>query len=176
MLLDEKKFPPLVESEWVAKVKYDGYRVLAQFGDGACSLRTKNGADCTKCFPEVSTQLSEIECARMVVDGEMCILDGLGSTDFDALHSRARRRRYAPGDTPVTYCVFDIVVSESQSAMGLPLLERKAILAGLLADPPPNVYSRATSTQAMSKIPCLGCTLTLRPQLVSPTEHKKFGV
>ena len=79
----------------------------------------------------------------MVVDGEMCILDEVGRSDFDALHDRARRRKLSPGDRLVTFCVFDLLVYEGRSVMALPLIERKAMLAALLSPAPSNIlYAR----------------------------------
>ncbi|WP_426344733.1 hypothetical protein ACN9MU_13730 [Pseudoduganella sp. R-32] len=43
------------------------------------------------------------------MDGEMCVLDELGRSDFEALQLRARLRRYAEGSIPVTYCMFDLL-------------------------------------------------------------------
>lgn len=147
MLLDERKFAPADGDKYVAEVKYDGYRVLAQFGDGHCVLRTRNGADCTRWFPEVSAVLAAAPHGRMIVDGEMCILDDLGRTDFDALHDRARRRKLSPGDKMVTFCVFDLLAYEGKSTMELPLIERKAKLAALLTPAPPNVlFARHITT------------------------------
>lgn len=143
MLLDEREVPPVDQSEYIAEIKYDGYRILGEFGERHCILKTKNGADCTKWFPEVAHGLAEISCGRTVVDGEMCILDGLGRTDFNALHARARRRRWQEGDVLVTFCVFDLLVQDGHSIMDRPLVERKALLAALLDPAPPNVlYAR----------------------------------
>ena len=147
MLLDERKVAPAVQDVYVAEVKYDGYRVLAQFGDGACVLRTRNGADCTKWFPEVAIPLAEAHQGRMVVDGEMCIFDGAGRSDFDALHDRARRRRFSDGDVAVTFCVFDALVFDGRDVMSLPLVRRKGLLEDLLAPGLLNVlYARHISS------------------------------
>jgi ATP-dependent DNA ligase len=35
MLLDKRKHPPFDSPDWALEVKYDGWRMLAQFGDGA---------------------------------------------------------------------------------------------------------------------------------------------
>lgn len=143
MLLDERKAAPVDQSEYIAEIKYDGYRILAEFGEGHCILKTKNGADCTKWFPEVASGLAALSCGRTVVDGEMTILDELGRTDFNALHDRARRRRWQEGDKLVTFCVFDLLVQNGVSIMDRPLVERKALLAELVEPAPPNVlYAR----------------------------------
>ena len=46
------------------------------------------------------------------------------------------RRRFTAGDPPVTYCVFDLLVLDNRSVMGLPLLERKVLLLQLLSPAP----------------------------------------
>jgi bifunctional non-homologous end joining protein LigD len=139
MLLAERKTPPAHEDAYLVEIKYDGYRVLSEFGAGKPTvLRTKNGANCTSWFPEVAKGLAGVTLSgRHVVDGEMCVLDDIGRADFDALQARALRRRFTAGDPPVTYCVFDLLVLDGRSVMGLPLLERKALLRQLLEPPPP---------------------------------------
>lgn len=139
MLLDERKRAPDNEGDYVAEIKYDGYRVLGQFGGGACMLRTRNGADCSTWFAEVRHELAQLHGGHTVVDGEICVLDDIGRSDFDALHSRARRRRWQERDAAVTYCVFDLLVQDGRSVMALPLIERKALLAELLTPAPPHV-------------------------------------
>ena len=138
MLLAERKTPPSDENAYLVEIKYDGYRVLAECGSGRPAvLRTKGGADCTGWFPEVARGLAGVAAeGRHVVDGEVCVLDDIGRSDFDALHARALRRRFTSGDLTVTYCVFDLLVLGGRSVMGLPLLERKALLRQLLSPLP----------------------------------------
>ena len=136
MLLTATKSAPRDESAYLAEIKYDGYRVLAEYQAGRAALRTRNGADCTKWFPEVAKALAAAGRGRTVVDGEMTVLDSIGRTDFDALHARALRRGWAPGDLPVTYCIFDLLVLEDRNVMALPLRQRKELLRQLLTPAP----------------------------------------
>lgn len=146
MLLDERKIAPAEQNDYIAEVKYDGYRVLAQFGEGACILRTRNGTDCTRWFPEVARPLAAVPHSRMVIDGEMCILDAGGRSDFNALHQRARRRRFSDGDVCVTFCAFDVLVFNGRNVMVLPLIRRKRLLEEILAPGIDNVlYARHIS-------------------------------
>jgi len=139
MLLDERIID-LSDPEWIAEIKHDGYRMLGQFGDGKPRLQTRNGADATKWFPEVAAALSTLGGhGRCVVDGEMCVLDELGRSDFDQLHERAQRRRWYPGAPEVVYCVFDLLVHAGKSVMGVDLIQRKALLSSLLTPPPPSM-------------------------------------
>jgi bifunctional non-homologous end joining protein LigD len=139
MLLDERLLD-LEEPGWIYEIKFDGYRVRAEFGEGVkTELRTRHGADATKWFPEVVKSLSSIKGGPIVTDGEVCVLDDLGRSDFERLQDRARRRRWFPGAAPVTYAVFDLLVDQGVDITQLPLIERKARLAKLLKAPPPNV-------------------------------------
>lgn len=149
MLLDDRKTVPADESKYVAELKYDGYRVLAEFGDGPCTLKTRNGNNCTKWFPEVCEALSTLECGRTIIDGEVCVLDELGRTDFDALQARARRRGWKPGDRAVTYAAFDLLVVDGDSLMDKSLIERKERLEKILSPAPPNILYAKHVTSAM---------------------------
>lgn len=130
---------PFTSTDWLYEVKYDGYRCLARFGDGSTELRTKSGVDCTRWFPEIADLLAPIAGGPHVVDGEACVLDDIGRSDFERLQARARRRRRYPGCDPVTLCVFDILYLGGRSLMALPLLERKAMLQQLLAPLKPRI-------------------------------------
>jgi bifunctional non-homologous end joining protein LigD len=131
MLLDERKRAPEDQEGYLVEPKFDGYRVLAEFGEGQCRMRSKNGMDCTKWFAEVAIALADLKCGRMIVDGEMCVLDEFGRSDFEAVHARARRRRYTEGAPVVTYCVFDLLVVNGRNITKEPLEERKARLANI---------------------------------------------
>lgn len=136
MLLGEAR--PFSDPDWLFEIKHDGYRVLAEWDSAAVYLQSRNGADATAWFPEVATSLAHIGAGRHVVDGEMCVLDDIGRSDFNRLHARARMRGWRPGADPVVFCVFDVLVHGGQSVMGLPLSERKKRLAKLFEHKPPS--------------------------------------
>ncbi len=126
---------PFTSPDWLYEIKFDGYRTMAGIEGGQAELRTKSGADCTLWFPEVVDALSAIPGTH-VIDGETCVLDEDGVADFNRLQTRARHRRWYPGCDPVTLCAFDILVHHGQPVMGLPLVDRKALLQQLLAGVP----------------------------------------
>lgn len=138
MLLTEVR-RPFSGREWLYEIKYDGYRLLARFGDGQCELRTRNGTDASRWYPEIVTGLSRVTGGPHVMDGEVCVLDEYGRSDFDRLHERSMRRRWYEGAPPVAYCAFDLLVTRGRSVMGLPLEDRKRRLARLLKPAPPSV-------------------------------------
>lgn len=136
MLLDERKYQPFSHPDWLFELKYDGYRLLAQFGDGAVEMRTRNGHNCTGWFPEVAVALRKVAGGPYIVDGEVCVLDDLGRSDFERLQARAVRRAAYPGCDPVVYAMFDLLVADGATVMDRPLTERKERLLRLFTPPP----------------------------------------
>lgn len=123
---------PFTSPDWLYEIKYDGYRCMARVADGTVELRTKSGLDCTKWFPELTGALGKLAGGPHVIDGEVCVLDDLGRSDFDRLKARASRKRWYDGCDSVTLCAFDLLFDGGSNIMGLPLVERKTRLAALL--------------------------------------------
>ncbi|MDM0036834.1 RNA ligase family protein [Variovorax sp. J22P271] len=138
MLLAERPLN-LAEPGWIYEIKYDGYRLTAMFGDGKCRLRSRNGADATGWFPEVAKSLARIAGGPYVTDGEVCVFDDIGRSDFNRLQDRARRRRWYEGCDLVGYAVFDLLVDHGIDITKYTLLQRKTLLAELLDPTPDNV-------------------------------------
>jgi bifunctional non-homologous end joining protein LigD len=138
MTLDERPID-LEAPGWLYELKFDGYRLMAEFGAGACALKSRNGADATRWFPELVAGLEEVSGGPYIVDGEVCVLDDLGRSDFNRLQARARRKRWYEGADPVVYCVFDLLLDRFQDLTALPLLERKRRLDKVLTPRPANV-------------------------------------
>jgi len=136
MLLSERKTIPR-EPGWHYEIKYDGYRLLATTGE-APQLKSKNGADATTWFPELARALAELPPGN-ILDGEVCVLDDIGRSDFERLHARARRRGWYCGADPVVYCVFDLLVGKGKDLRGQPLEWRKAALRKLIGPPRPGL-------------------------------------
>lgn len=127
---------PFTSADWLYEIKYDGYRCMARIRDGQVELRTKSGLQCTAWFPELARALAGVADGPHVIDGEVCVLDDLGRSDFDRLRARASRKRWYDGCDAVTLCAFDLLFEKGTNIMGLPLVERKARLAKLLANVP----------------------------------------
>lgn len=83
MLLEEPKVPPLGQPGWIWEIKFDGWRLIATLDRGSVRLTTRNGADYTARFPEVVAGLSGLEGGPHVLDGELCVLDEIGRSDFN---------------------------------------------------------------------------------------------
>jgi bifunctional non-homologous end joining protein LigD len=96
MMLCEVK-APFDAPGWTAEFKYDGYRVLAGVEAGRLALKTRNGADATRWYPELQS-LAQLRGAPHILDGEVCVLDDLGP--------RRCATRAVQAVTPVAQCRF----------------------------------------------------------------------
>jgi bifunctional non-homologous end joining protein LigD len=124
--------PPFAQPGWIYELKFDGYRLIAGVNAGEVRLATRNGTDATKWFPEVAEGLAALSGGPHILDGEICVLDELGRSDFHRLQERAKRRRWYEGCDPVVFCAFDLLVLDGRSLIGLPVEARKAQLEKLL--------------------------------------------
>jgi bifunctional non-homologous end joining protein LigD len=125
MLIENRKWKPFSDPAWLFEIKYDGYRMLAEFGAGQVKLRTRGGHDCTAWFPEVVRALGRKKGGPYVVDGEVCVLDEMGRSDFHRLKARASKRCYYPECDPVIFCMFDLLVDAGENITALQISERK---------------------------------------------------
>ncbi|MBB2918194.1 ATP-dependent DNA ligase [Cupriavidus alkaliphilus] len=136
MLLCERKTIPRAPG-WHFEIKYDGYRLLASTGN-APQLKSRNGANATTWFPELVDALTTLPVGY-ILDGEVCVLDDIGKSDFERLHARARRKGWYRGADAVAYCVFDLLVGKGMDLRAQPIERRKAVLRKMLAEPPPGL-------------------------------------
>jgi bifunctional non-homologous end joining protein LigD len=116
-------------AEWIHEMKFDGYRILARLENGQVRLITRNQQDWTHRYPAVANDLEKLPVDSALLDGELVALLPSGLSSFQALQNALRR-----GDqTHLAYFLFDLLYLNGQDYEALPLLERKAALAKLLA-------------------------------------------
>lgn len=99
-------------------------------------LQDKAGRDRTSWFQEIATALAALPGGPHVIDGEAAVLREDGTSDFNLLQTRARKRKPYPGAPRVTYCAFDVLVLNGVGVMSKTLIERKTLLERLLAAAP----------------------------------------
>jgi len=138
MLSIERTVPP-DDPGWTHELKYDGYRVLAEVDNGLVTLMTRNGTDATSWFPEVAQGLATLRQGRHIIDGEMCVLDEMGRSNFDRLLDRAKRRGYHLGSDPAVFCAFDLLIYRGEDIRSWELAGRKTMLRVLLRRHVPSV-------------------------------------
>jgi bifunctional non-homologous end joining protein LigD len=114
--------------EWLHEIKLDGYRVLARIDRGRVQLLTRSGQDWTARFPGVAAAAAKLKADRVLLDGEVVVLDARGVSHFQSLQETLSRKR--TGD--LVYFAFDLLHVDGSDLREAPLSERKALLARLL--------------------------------------------
>ena len=117
--------------EWVHEIKFDGYRLEAAIGGGTTRLYTRRGLDWTDKFRSLVQPLADLPCRAALIDGEAVVTGEDGKSDFGRLQNAI-----AEGKGGIVYYAFDLLSLDGKDLRKLPLLQRKAELAKLLADQP----------------------------------------
>lgn len=122
-------------AEWLFEVKLDGIRAIGIKEKQRVEIHSRRSRELTREYPEIMEALSRLPATRLVVDGEIVVLDATGRSSFQALQNLKRSHAQRP---PVFYYVFDLLHLDGRDLTSLPLVERKAALETLLqgSDPP----------------------------------------
>jgi bifunctional non-homologous end joining protein LigD len=113
---------------WVHELKLDGYRVQVRKEDAKVRLLTRTGLDWTHRMRSIAQLAKDIPAQSAIIDGEVVVLreDGISSfADLQAAFQEGARM-------PLTYFAFDLLHLNGHNLRGLPLVDRKAILAQLM--------------------------------------------
>jgi bifunctional non-homologous end joining protein LigD len=114
-------------AEWLAEMKYDGYRALIAVAGGKARVFTRNGKDWTDKFPAVADAAATLETDGTLLDGEIVAFDAQGRTSFSALQKAIKA-----GGRSLSCFVFDMMEEGGKDIRALPLVERKARLERLV--------------------------------------------
>src|SRR5216684_1763784 len=126
---------PFSDPNWLFEIKWDGVRALAQIENGALALRSRNGVDIAKRYPELASLPNALAVRQAILDGEVVALDEQGHSNFELLQERMHVRNPAANlvsQIPVAYFVFDLLYCDGYDLREAPLLERKQLLQRLL--------------------------------------------
>ena len=125
--------PPQGE-DWLAEVKYDGYRMLCRIDDGQVRIFTRNGHDWTARLPRQAEAAAALPLKQAWLDGELVAAGGEAGHSFQLLQQAFD----GTADAPLAFYLFDLPYLDGHDLGGVPLTERKRLLAALLADLPPD--------------------------------------
>jgi DNA ligase D-like protein (predicted ligase) len=114
--------------EWIYEVKFDGYRALLLKDGADVRLRSRNDKDLTTAYRPVQAAARGLHAARAILDGEIVAVDAHGRPSFQALQHRGAHPGFA-----IVYYAFDLIQLDGRDLMPLPLAERKAMLAPIVA-------------------------------------------
>jgi len=117
---------PFDDDAFVFETKWDGFRVIAQIGEGKARLLSRNGNDVTDAYPRIAKALAAIRHSA-VIDGELVALDNQGRSRFQLLQEAQRK-----SGGRLRYCVFDLMYLDGRDLRRMPLVERKSRLYRIL--------------------------------------------
>lgn len=113
---------------WLHEIKLDGYRILAFKNKSQVILKSRNNKEWTDQFPSVVKAIRELPIDKIVLDGEIVLLDSKGRSDFQLLQNSITNQ----SEAAFKYFIFDILYIHSYDLKPLPLLERKTILSKII--------------------------------------------
>lgn len=117
-------------ADWLHELKFDGYRILAFKQGKNVRLMTRNQNNWTDSFKNVAHAIKNLAAKNIVLDGEMVLLDEDGKSSFQLLQNSTKQHK----NPDFIYYIFDIIFYEKYNLKNLPLIERKEILAAIIAD------------------------------------------
>lgn len=113
---------------WLHELKYDGYRTLLAISGGEGRAYTRSGLDWSDRFAGLIAEAAALKATSALIDGEAVVLLPDGRTSFQALQAALKGD---PGR--IDYFAFDLLELNGEDLTGRPLIERKNLLADLLA-------------------------------------------
>lgn len=116
---------PPTHGDWLYELKFDGIRAIAIKDGKKVSLISRNGNKLDKRFPEIAEAMKELPLQECVIDGEAVALDEEGRSSFQLLQALEMEGRKAP----LVFYVFDLLQLNGKSLLGLPVEQRKDVLA-----------------------------------------------
>jgi bifunctional non-homologous end joining protein LigD len=113
---------------WVHELKLDGYRIQVRKDGDKVQLLTRTGLDWTHRMKTIASLVGDLPAEAATLDGEVVVLAEDGKTSFADLQAA-----FQDGvKKPLSYFAFDLLHLNGHNLRGLPLIERKALLATLL--------------------------------------------
>ena len=125
--------PPSRFTDFAVEAKYDGQRGIAIVGRDSVGLLSRNGADITRTFPEITAALpAAVGGRRVVLDGEIVALDKAGAPSFERLQRRWPQNRRPTTQllrqVPTRFYAFDVLEIDGQDITGRPYIDRRETL------------------------------------------------
>ena len=115
---------------WLHELKLDGYRIQARKDGARVQLLTRTGLDWTYRMRPIAQPIKDIPAESAILDGEVVVLAENGTTSFADLQAAFQEG----ARKPLTYFAFDLLHLNGHNLRGLPLIDRKAILAQVVKD------------------------------------------
>ncbi|MBU1335724.1 MAG: ATP-dependent DNA ligase [Alphaproteobacteria bacterium] len=122
---------PPAGSDWLHEIKYDGYRTQLAIWSGHALAYSRNGNNWTAKFGAIVEDAKAIPALSALIDGEVCVQDENGVTDFTALPTAIT---WHP--ERLVFFAFDLLHLDGDDLTGKSLEERRAKLRWLVDQVP----------------------------------------
>ncbi|MGH2364264.1 MAG: non-homologous end-joining DNA ligase [Chloroflexota bacterium] len=124
---------PFSDPDWLFEPKWDGIRAIALVSQGKVRLLSRHGNDLTAQYPELASLAAGLAADQAALDGEIVAYDDRGLPNFHTLQRRMNLTAKSEierirQEIPVAYQAFDLLHLNGHDLMGLPLIQRKALL------------------------------------------------
>lgn len=141
------------DDNWIYEHKFDGVRCIATKENGHVQLLSRNNNSMNQSYPEIAQALTRQKADNFIIDGEIIAQDQ-GISNFQLLQSRMNLKdilgvKTKEKETPISYCIFDLIYAQAKDVRSLPLLERKTLLKKLLSYNKLLVYTDHVVTQGL---------------------------
>lgn len=144
-LFEKKEIKPMLiglqkdafdSDEHIFELKLDGIRCIAYLDENGVDLRNKRNIRLLDKMPELDQIHRQVK-GRCILDGELAVIRD-GRTDFSEIQKRvmmtnSSKIRLASQRCPACFTAFDILFYEDKEIISLPLMERKELLASIVA-------------------------------------------
>jgi bifunctional non-homologous end joining protein LigD len=114
---------------WIHEIKFDGYRIQVHLRDAAVKVFTRRGNDWTNRFRKIAADAWHINAGSAIIDGEVVVPAGDGTTDFSVLENELKGR-----SKKIVMVAFDLLYLNGYDLRKVPLFERKALLNKIIAE------------------------------------------
>ena len=115
--------------EWLHEIKFDGYRTLARIEKRAVRLLTRNGHDWSDRYGGLGAAFEALPSHQALIDGEIIVQDEHGVSSFAALQEALTHQ----ATHRLLFYAFDLLHLDGFDLSLVPLIERKQVLAALIA-------------------------------------------
>ncbi len=136
-LVKEFPGPGALPGRIYAEPKWDGFRAIILSDSDGVTLRSRQGKDLSRIFPELCAAVRAQVPPGVVLDGEAVIWNG-DRLDFEALQRRMVSSRAAlPAlvhELPAAFAAFDVLAVAGQDVRGVPFTARRQLLEELARD------------------------------------------
>ncbi len=122
---------------WLYEVKWDGVRALCFVENNELCIFSRTGKRCDQQYPELSVLPRQVKASQAILDGEIAVLDEKGRSSFSLIQPRisvsdANAVAHLSRSTPVNLFLFDLLYLDGYDLRGVPLEERKRLLAEIV--------------------------------------------